>query len=150
VTSWWADEHDSPGCEREPSLRSMMTHHAGTCSLSSPLVLIPWGLLERRYMGGGTLGDSSRTIGFVEGDLSSDERAYEGGERRPCMSGVRERAFPDDELDARSRENNAGEIDLARGRGWCRSDMLSSRLGNLYESSGVRPTGVESGEGRSL
>jgi hypothetical protein len=46
-----------------------------------PLLLFPKGQEERRYIGGGTLGLSSNTRGLRIGDLSSDEREYEGGAR---------------------------------------------------------------------
>jgi hypothetical protein len=58
-----------------------VTHQAGTFILKWPLLLFPKGHEERRYIGGGTLGLSSKTRRFRMGDLSSEEREYDGGAR---------------------------------------------------------------------
>lgn len=58
------------------------THHAGTWILSDPFVLAFWGLLLLRYIGGGTLGLSSSKSGCADGERSSDERTYDGGDAK--------------------------------------------------------------------
>ena len=66
----------------------MVTYHAGTLIRKLPLLLLPKGQDDRRYMGGGTRGLSSKTSGFRIGDLSREEREYEGGARgEPGLGG---------------------------------------------------------------
>lgn len=55
------------------------TNQDGTLIFKPPLLLADCAVDDLRYIGGGTLGLSSSIIGFINGDLSKDESAYEGG-----------------------------------------------------------------------